>query len=82
MNLEEAVPDKGEAILNQIINEYNKEAIVDKNKEASNTLSFIENRLALISGELSTVEKEVELYKSTQGITDLSVQAQTFLTTR
>jgi capsular exopolysaccharide synthesis family protein len=81
MTLEETVPDKGEAILNGLINEYNKEAIVDKNKEASNTLNFIEDRLALISGELSTVEKQVELYKSTQGITDLSVQAQTFLTT-
>ncbi|QMW04576.1 GumC family protein [Spirosoma foliorum] len=81
MSLDETVPDKGEAILNQLINEYNKEAIVDKNKEASNTLNFIENRLALISGELSTVEKEVELYKSTQGITDLSLQAQAFLTT-
>ncbi|GAB3512638.1 polysaccharide biosynthesis tyrosine autokinase [Spirosoma knui] len=81
MNLEEAVPDKGEAILNQLIQEYNKEAIVDKNKEASNTLSFIEDRLGLISGELSSVEKQVELYKSTQGITDLGVQAQTFLST-
>lgn len=81
MNLQESVPDKGEAILNQLINEYNKEAIVDKNKQANNTLSFIEERLGLISGELSTVEKEVELYKSTQGITDLSAQAQTFLAT-
>ncbi|NID12279.1 GumC family protein [Fibrivirga algicola] len=81
MSLEEGVPDKGEAILNQLIQEYNKEAIVDKNKEANNTLNFIEDRLALISGELSTVEKEVELYKSTQGITDLSTQAQTFLLT-
>ncbi|MEZ0485108.1 GumC family protein [Fibrella aquatica] len=81
LSLEEAVPDKGEAILNQLIQEYNREAIVDKNKEANNTLNFIEERLALISGELSTVEKEVEFYKSTQGITDLSAQAQTFLLT-
>lgn len=80
MTLEDAVPNKGEAILNSLISEYNKEAIVDKNKEANNTLNFIEERLGLISGELSTVEKEVELYKSTQGITDLSIQAQTFLT--
>jgi tyrosine-protein kinase Etk/Wzc len=80
LNLNETVPDKGEAILNQLVAEYNKEAILDKNKEASNTLTFIENRLTLISGELSTVEKEVENYKSTQGITDLSAQAQTFLT--
>jgi capsular exopolysaccharide synthesis family protein len=80
LSLQDAVPDKGETLLNQLIAEYNKEAVVDKNKEANNTLTFIEDRLALISGELSTVEKEVELYKSTQGITDLSVQAQTFLT--
>ena len=80
MSLQESVPDRGEAILNQLISEYNKEAIVDKNKEASKTLNFIEDRLGLISGELSIVEKEVEVYKSTHGITDLSVQAQTFLT--
>lgn len=81
MSLQEAVPDKGEAILNQLISEYNREAVFDKNKEADKMLNFIEERLGLIAGELSTVEKEVELYKSTQGITDLSVQAQTFLST-
>ena len=81
LSLEESVPARGEAILNQLISEYNKEAVVDKNKEANNTLRFVEDRLALLSGQLSTVEKEVEAYKSTHGITDLSVQAQTFLTT-
>ncbi|WP_317046691.1 GumC family protein [Spirosoma pollinicola] len=81
MNLQEAVPSRGEAILNQLISEYNKEAVVDKNNQASSTLNFIEDRLALISGELSNVEKEVESYKSTHGITDLSVQAEKFLTT-
>ncbi|MFD1145330.1 GumC family protein [Larkinella insperata] len=80
MSLSESVPDKGEMILTQLINEYNKESISDKNQEANNMLRFIEERLSLISGELSTVEKEVEMYKSTQGITDLSAQAQTFLT--
>ncbi|MGV3558402.1 GumC family protein [Larkinella arboricola] len=80
MSLSESVPDKGEIILSQLISEYNKEAISDKNQEANNMLRFIEERLNLISGELSSVEKEVEQYKSTQGITDLSTQAQTFLT--
>ncbi|AUD06970.1 Wzz/FepE/Etk N-terminal domain-containing protein [Spirosoma pollinicola] len=81
LSMQEAVPDRGEAILNQLISEYNKEATVDKNNQASSTLNFIEDRLALISGELSNVEKEVESYKSTHGITDLSVQAEKFLTT-
>ncbi|MBC8152263.1 MAG: polysaccharide biosynthesis tyrosine autokinase [Bacteroidetes bacterium] len=79
LSLEEAVPAKGEAILNKLVEEYNQAAIVDKNKVAANTLRFIEDRLQLIAGELSTVEKDVELYKSTKGITDLSTQSQVFL---
>ncbi|GAB3264694.1 tyrosine-protein kinase [Larkinella harenae] len=81
LSLEENVPDKGEALLNQLVNVYSKEAVFDKNKDAVNMLNFIEERLSLIAGELSKVEQEVESYKSTQGITDLSTQAQTFLMT-
>ncbi len=81
ITLEDAVPHKGEALLNKLVSEYNQAAIVDKNIVASNTLSFIEERLRLIAGELSTVEKGVENYKSSEGITDLSSQAQVFLET-
>ena len=81
LTLEDAVPQRGEVIVNQLINEYNQAAIADKNKMAANTLHFIEERLGLISSELATVEKDVELYKSSAGITDLSAQAQNFLTT-
>lgn len=79
LTLEDAVPKRSEAILNELIEEYNRAAIADKNKMAANTLLFIEDRLGLISGELAIVEKDVERYKSAQGITDLSAQAQNFL---
>lgn len=81
LSLEDAVPEKGEAILNQLIREYNEAAIMDKNKVAASTLKFIEDRLTIVSGELASAERNVEQYKSHQGITDLSVQAQTFLQT-
>ncbi|WP_375444588.1 GumC family protein [uncultured Fibrella sp.] len=81
LTMEDEIPKRGETILNQLIEEYNQAAIADKNKMASNTLKFIEDRLDLISGELATVEKDVEHFKSAQGITDLSTQAQNFLTT-
>ncbi|WP_080240492.1 GumC family protein [Spirosoma rigui] len=79
LTIEDAVPQKGEAILNDLIKEYNQAAIVDKNKVASNTLRFVQDRLNIVSGELASVEKRVESYKSTQGITDLSAQSQTLL---
>jgi capsular exopolysaccharide synthesis family protein len=81
MTLLDAVPRKGEALLDNLIGEYNRAAIVDKNVVASNTLNFIDDRLRLISGELTTVEKGVESFKSSEGITDLSSQAQLFLET-
>lgn len=81
LTLEDAVPAKGEAILNQLISEYNQAEIRDKNKVGASTLKFIEDRLKNISGELAAVEKNVESYKSTQGITDLGVQGQSFMLT-
>lgn len=81
LTLEDAVPARGEAILNHLIDEYNQAAVLDKNKVAANSLRFIEDRLSIISRELTGIEREVESYKSTQGITDLSTQAQTFLQT-
>lgn len=81
LTLEDAVPAKGEAVLNQLITEYNQAEIRDKNKLAANTLKFIQDRLANVSGELSSVEKSVESYKSNQGITDLGTQAESFIMT-
>lgn len=81
LTLEDAVPAKGEAVLNGIIQEYNQAAVTDKNKVAANTLRFIQDRLDNVSGDLASVEKSVENYKSGQGITNLSAQAETFLAT-
>lgn len=81
LTLEDAVPQKGESVLNQLLDEYNQASVADKNLVAANTLDFIEDRLQLISGELANVEKDVEIYKSSQGITELGTQAQAFLQT-
>jgi tyrosine-protein kinase Etk/Wzc len=79
MNMETAVPEKGKSILAKLLDAYTYSALEDKNLEASNTLRFIEDRLKLITGELVIVEKDVESYKTSQGITDLSTEANLFL---
>lgn len=66
-------------ILNKLLDVYVQSSLNDKNGEASNTLKFIENRLGLITGELGDVEKDVEVYKTNQGITDISAESQLFL---
>jgi len=66
-------------VLNTLLDVYVQSSLNDKNGEASNTLKFIENRLGLITGELGDVEKDVESYKTNQGITDISAESQLFL---
>ncbi|MCF0062710.1 polysaccharide biosynthesis tyrosine autokinase [Dyadobacter chenwenxiniae] len=66
-------------VLNKLLDVYIQSSLNDKNSEASNTLKFIENRLGLITGELGDVEKDVESYKTNQGITDISAESQLFL---
>ena len=70
---------RGKDILNKLLDVYVQSSLADKNTEASNTLKFIETRLGLITGELGDVEKDVESYKTTKGLTDISTESQLFL---
>lgn len=79
IGMETSVPEKGRTILAKLLDAYSFSSLEDKNREATNTMRFIEERLRLITGELVNVEKDVEYYKSSQGITDLSTEANLFL---
>ncbi|HEV7349171.1 GumC family protein [Telluribacter sp.] len=70
---------RGKDVLNKLLDVYIQSSLNDKNREASNTLKFIEDRLGLITGELGDVEKDVEVYKREQGLTDISAESQLFL---
>lgn len=75
VSLLEAVPAKGVAIVNKMIEVYNRENKSDRNLLAINSIRFIDNRLAALSGELSTVEKKVETYKSQNAVTNVTSEA-------
>ncbi len=68
-------PRKSEDILNEMARQYNIDGIKDKNQEAQNTQDFINDRLAIISEDLSGIEGEKERFKRTNEITDLDAQA-------
>ncbi len=70
---------KSTDVLNKLLDVYVGSSLSDKNKEASNTLDFIEERLGLITGELGEVERDVESYKSARGLTDIGAESKLFL---
>ncbi|MDD2798721.1 MAG: polysaccharide biosynthesis tyrosine autokinase [Bacteroidales bacterium] len=67
-------------ILNTLIAAYNQDALTQINLSAYNTANFITGRLKLLTGELSDVERKVENYKQTNKLTDISSEAQLYLT--
>ncbi|SEJ72585.1 capsular exopolysaccharide family [Dyadobacter sp. SG02] len=79
LTFEDSHVQRSKDVLNKLLDVYVQSSLSDKNSEASNTLKFIENRLGLITGELGDVEKDVESYKTNQGITDISAESQLFL---
>ena len=76
LNLIGTIPEKSENILNELIKEYNKDAINNKNLESENTAAFIDGRLDLITKELGNIEDQKATFKRNNQITDLVSQAQ------
>jgi capsular exopolysaccharide synthesis family protein len=70
---------KSEAVLNELIKQYNKDAIEDRNLVAKNTAEFINGRLVIISEELDSVETGKVEFKQSNRLTDIAVESGIFL---
>ena len=72
----DAIPERGLAILTQMIETYNQENIDKKNATAIATIAFIDKRLKTLEADLSGVEVEVETYKQQNQATEVSAGTQ------
>jgi len=79
ISYKDAVPLRGETILNELINVYEQAAINDKNSTAANTLDFVEKRLQLASKQLDDVESNVQKFRTENGVVDISQQSNQYL---
>lgn len=66
-------------ILNEVLNVYTDASVTEKRKSAQYSLDFIDQRLRLINGELDSVERNIQNFKSSNGIVDISSQAAQYL---
>lgn len=79
LGMDDAVKEKAQDILNQLILEYNREAIEDKNLVARNTANFIDERLQIINQELDSVETGKENFKEENRLTDIEAESEMFI---
>ena len=68
-------------VLNGLIAAYNNAAIKDKNKLATTTLKFVDERLDIVGKDLTDIETKLQKYKSDRGAVEVSSQGQMFLET-
>jgi capsular exopolysaccharide synthesis family protein len=66
---------KGKDILNALFTEFNLSDIETRNKLSENTVRFIDERLAMISGELKGVEGNLEHYRGSNQLLDVQGQS-------
>ena len=66
---------RAEDILNKLIDAYLRANINDRNTTLDATLDFIDVRLANVTIELSGIEKDIQHFKSSNKLTDLSEQS-------
>ncbi len=70
---------RAEDILTALLDAYKQSIIDDKNMLAQSTADFIDERIQLISGELSEVEGDLARFKQSNNLVDLSQNAQAYL---
>lgn len=71
--------ERATRILNNLIKEYNKDVINDKNQISTNTAKFIQDRLDIINKELDNLEENLESYKTKNKLTDLASEGNIML---
>ncbi|NQX97785.1 MAG: polysaccharide biosynthesis tyrosine autokinase [Flavobacteriales bacterium] len=79
LSIEEQVPQRGIDFLNTLVQVYLENDILEKNKIASSTASFIAAQLATISAELKQIEMVRQDFKIEKGISDVSAESQMIL---
>jgi len=79
LSIQGNVPSKNEAFLNRLCELYIQKGIAIKNEYAVNTIKFIDEQLGLLTSDINVNEKGVEEFRVRRGITDLSLEANSYL---
>lgn len=73
------IPERAVTILTELVKLYGTSGIDYKSRIYENSQRFLDGRLKLVSEELSGVEKDLQNYKSKEGIIDLSEEGVVYL---
>lgn len=65
-------PRLAKQILNELINAYNQDWHSDRSMVTSETITYLEKRLNIVLDDLDTADKNIELFKEKNNLTDIA----------
>lgn len=68
------LPSRAKTIVDELINQYNEDAISDKQLIGEKTTDFIEERLSKVTDDLKMIDRDVEMFKKDNKVIDLEVE--------
>jgi tyrosine-protein kinase Etk/Wzc len=79
LSLSDIFPERGKRIINTLVNVYMQASVDDKNRVAESTMDFIDDRLQIVSAELSGIEGEIKDFKQDNNLTNVTEQSKLLL---
>lgn len=70
---------KANALLDNLIYQYNQDAMKDVNLIAKNTATFIDQRLSILAKELDSIERSKVVFKELNKLTDIQTESEVFI---
>lgn len=79
LSIRDESPERAEDVLREVLAGYNKILSDEKNNLASNTSTFVEERLRNEKHDLDSIERKIQKYKSSRDALDISSQGKLYL---
>ena len=79
LSITEANLNKGIAIINNLIEQYNADGVNEKLEQTQSTIDFLDLRIGLISSELNVIESTAEKFKTDKGVVNVNSGADLYL---
>ncbi len=74
------LPDRARIVVDELIKQYNEDALNDKQRIGEKTTQFIEERLAKVSDDLQAKDQDVEVFKKGNNVINLEAEGGISLT--
>ncbi len=79
LSIQDNIPARADDILNNLIRQYNEDTKTFLSLSTSNTLAFIDDRLASLEVQLGDIEAEARTYKTDNSLVDFMLQSETII---